>query len=209
MEHVVTGLSVQKNNPNRVNVYLDGEFGFGLSRIVAAWLTVGQVLSDEKIEQLQLDDQYETAYQAALRFVSYRPRSQAEVEQYLTRRIYNPETIEKVVQRMKDLDMVNDQQFVQAWIENRNEFRPRSRRALQVELRQRGVDQAIIEECLEDIDDEILAYRAAQKQAKKLSHLDWPIFRQKMVRFLAQRGFSYETSATVVANIWAEVKHDE
>ena len=49
----ITAIEVQKRRPNRVNIHLDGEFAFGLARIVAAWLRVGQELSEEKIEELQ------------------------------------------------------------------------------------------------------------------------------------------------------------
>ena len=58
----ITAIEVQKRSPNRVNIHLDGEFAFGLARIVAAWLRVGQDLSEEKIEQLQADDARERAY---------------------------------------------------------------------------------------------------------------------------------------------------
>ena len=50
MDQKITALKAQKRNPNRINVYLDGIFAFGLARVVAAWLQVGQTLSDEKIE---------------------------------------------------------------------------------------------------------------------------------------------------------------
>ena len=52
----ITALQVQKRNPNRVNIHLDGEFAFGVARIVAAWLRIGQELSEEKIGQLQAED---------------------------------------------------------------------------------------------------------------------------------------------------------
>ena len=55
----ITDLKAQKRNHQRVNVYLDGEYAFGLSRIVAAWLHVGQELSPEKIKELKLEDELE------------------------------------------------------------------------------------------------------------------------------------------------------
>jgi regulatory protein len=79
----ITALTVQKKNPNRVNVHLDGEFAFGMALIVAAWLRVGQELSDEKIEQLQAEDARERALQQAMLFLSYRARSESEIRQNL------------------------------------------------------------------------------------------------------------------------------
>jgi regulatory protein len=75
----ITAIEPQQKNPQRVNVYLDGEFAFGLASIVAVWLKPGQELSEEKAAQLKADDEREVAYQKALHFISYRPRSSAEV----------------------------------------------------------------------------------------------------------------------------------
>ena len=66
MSKTITAIKVQKKNQDRVNIYLDGEFAFGLARIVAAWLRVGQELEDSKIDQLQAEDEHEKAYQRAL-----------------------------------------------------------------------------------------------------------------------------------------------
>ena len=52
MNQKITALKAQKRNPNRVNVYLDGNFAFGVARIVAAWLNIGQELSPEKVASL-------------------------------------------------------------------------------------------------------------------------------------------------------------
>src|SRR5210317_1123984 len=68
----ITALTIQKRNPNRVNVHLDGEFAFGLARITAAWLRVGQELTPEKIALLKEEDAAEVALQRAFRFLSYR-----------------------------------------------------------------------------------------------------------------------------------------
>ena len=57
----VTAIEVQQKNPQRVNIYLDDQFAFGLSRITAAWLKVGQGLSEEKIASLQAEDAREAA----------------------------------------------------------------------------------------------------------------------------------------------------
>lgn len=208
MNHTITALTAQKRNRQRVNVYLDGEFAFGLSRIVAAWLSVGQEISDEKIAALQAEDAREEAYQRALKFISYRPRTQAEVRQNLQKHHIPEEIITEVVQRLQNSGLVNDRQFAHLWVENRSELRPRSRRALKYELQQRGVDPETIEQSIEAIDDEEMAYQAAQKQARKLQSLEWQDFRQKMYGFLARRGFNYEVSAPVAARIWAELQDE-
>jgi regulatory protein len=204
MDGAITALTVQKRNRQRVNVYLDGEFAFGLSRLAAAWLRVGQVLTAERVAELQAEDAREVAYQQALKYAGYRPRSSAEVRRYLEAHTAPPEAIDGILERLQELGMLNDARFAQAWVEDRSAFRPRSRKALSLELRRRGLEGAAAEQALAAVDDAALAYQAAQKQARKLRGLEWPEFRLKLIGFLARRGFSYEVAAPVVRQVWDE-----
>jgi regulatory protein len=206
MSRKITAFKVQKRNPNRVNVFLDGEFAFGLARIAAAWLQVGQVLEDEKIIELQAQDESEKAYQQALKFLSYRPRTETEVRRNLEQHDIAEEVIIEVIDRLRRSGLVDDARFAQAWSENRSEFRPRSRKALAFELRQHGLDGEAIEQALSDLDDGELAYRAAIKQSRKLNNLEWPDFRRKLSDFLARRGFHYEVIVPVVKRVWDGLK---
>ncbi len=107
----ITALKVQKRNSNRVNVYLDNEFAFGLARIIAAWLHLGQELSADKIASLQSQDAGEVAYQKALHFISYRPRSEVEVRNKLAENGAEPQIIETVMARLQTAQLVGDEQF--------------------------------------------------------------------------------------------------
>jgi regulatory protein len=204
MDHKITALKLQKRNRQRVNVYLDGEFAFGLSRILTAWLQVGQEISDEKIAELQAEDSLEVAYQQALKFLNYRQRSESEVRKNLESHQVSETNIENILERLKRGGLLNDQQFASTWVENRSEFHPRSKRALTFELRQRGLDQTTIEQALEEVDDEEMAYRAGLKQARKYQSLEWPDFREKLSTYLLRRGFHYEVISQVVRKIWEE-----
>jgi len=204
MEHRITALTAQKRNQQRVNVYLDGEFAFGLSRIVAAWLQVGQVIGDDKIELLKAEDEREVAFQQAVRYLSYRPRSEAEVRQQLESHDLSEQAIQDAVERLARNGLLDDSRFANTWVENRSEFRPRGRRALAFELRRMGVSPQVIESSLEGIDENELAYQAGLKQVRKYQRLEWQDFRQKLIAFLARRGFSYEVSNPIAARLWAE-----
>jgi regulatory protein len=205
----ITAIQVQKNNPNRVNVYLDGEFAFGLARIVAAWLQVGQMLDEGKIAELQAEDSRERAMQQALLFLSYRARSENEIRKNLSKHEIPDAVIEETLERLRREGFADDKKFASAWVENRSTFRPRGRRALALELRQKGIDDHTIESALEGIDDEALAYEAGQKKARKLAlslskGQEWTEFRKKMSEFLARRGFSYSVIAPIVKRLWNE-----
>lgn len=205
----ITGIEVQKRSPNRVNIYLDGEFAFGLARIVAAWLRVGQELSEEKIEQLQASEAHERAFQQALLFLSYRSRSESEIRTNLRKHEFPEPVIEQTIERLRQDGVANDNQFAQAWVENRITFRPRSRRMMAMELRQKGLDDETVQSAIDSVDDDASAYEAARKRATRLKALDWNDFRKKLSEFLARRGYSYSVIAPVVTRIWNEAHADE
>ena len=136
---VITALEVQKRNKERVNVYLDDEFAFGLSLMEAAVLKKGQTLSDEEIDQLKQEDAIVQAVDHAIRFLSYRPRSSQEVRQNLSKKKIPETVIESALERLENLGYLDDSAFVRFWVENRNSFKPMGARALSYELRQKGI----------------------------------------------------------------------
>jgi regulatory protein len=203
----ITEIEPQQKNPQRVNIYLDGEFAFGMAVVVAAWLRVGQELGEEKIATLKSQDELEITYQKALHFLSYRPRSSAEVRQNLSKRGISEALIEETLIRLQTTGLVNDEAFARAWVENRNAFRPRGKPALRMELRRKGLNDEIIQSVLDSQGNEAaLALTTARKYARRLSGLEWPEFRQKLSGFLARRGFSYTTLAPVVSEVWKETQ---
>lgn len=206
----ITALKVQRKNKERVNVYLDGEFAFGLTRIVAGWLQIGQVIDEKKIESLKAEDEREMAYIRALNYLSYRPRSTKEIEQNL-RKYKVPETlIPEVIERLKHNNFVNDDDFAKQWVENRNTFRPRGKKALRLELRQKGIDNENVQDILDElVDEESLAYKAGLKKARKLANLEWQDFRRKLGAFLARRGFPYSVISPLLHPLWEEVRPED
>jgi len=206
MEHRVTALKVQKKNPNRVSVYLDGDFAFGVSRIVAAWLKIGQDINDEKIQDLQQQETQEAALQKAMLLLSYRPRSEAEIRQRLQDDGFETEVISNAMDRLRSNGLLQDENFAKTWIENRGAFRPRSQKMLAYELRRKGVAEETIQQALaESSDDDGLAYTAAALYARKLARSEWEEFHRRLMSFLARRGFSYGTAAPVVRQVWNEL----
>jgi regulatory protein len=201
----VTRLVIQQRDKERVNVYLDGEFAFGLALMEAVHLKVGQTLTDEQIADLRDEDQYHKAYSRALDFISRRPRSRREVETYLKGKTLPDPLIERVMRRLTDAQLLDDLSFAHFWIENRDNFRPRGARALRWELRQKGLDETIINEALasSDLNEEDSAFRVGAKQLSRLRSIeDRREFQQKLATYLARRGFGWETIRTVSEQLW-------
>ncbi|MBW8009810.1 MAG: hypothetical protein FVQ83_01030 [Chloroflexi bacterium] len=209
MDQKITALRTQKRNSQRVNVHLDGKFAFGLNRVVAGWLQVGDELNQEKIKELQDKDAAEIAYQRAVNFLSYRPRSETEVIGNLRKHKTPDEQIEKVIDRLKRSNLVNDEEFARLWVDNRSDFRPRGGYALRMELLRKGLSEDIIAAAIENINESELAYQAALKRSRTLVNLEWKDFRKKLSGFLSRRGFNYETTSLTVKKVWEEEQHNK
>jgi regulatory protein len=201
----VTRLVIQQRNKERVNVYLDDEFAFGLALMEAVHLKVGQTLTDEQIADLKDEDQYHKAYSRSLDYLSRRPRSRQEIERYLKGKEVPEPTIERVLARLTKAQLLDDLAFAHYWIENRDSFRPRGVRALRYELRQKGLDETIINEALNssELDEIDSAYRVGAKQLYRLQSIeDRREFQQRLATYLARRGFNWETIREVSEQLW-------
>ena len=209
-DKVITAIRVQKHDPGRLNIELDGEFAFGLSRMTAAWLKVGDKISESKAAALQKSDASEAAYQKATRLLDYRPRTEMEIRQKLQQKGFEAEEIESVVRRLKNANLVADEQFARMWIENRNESHPRSRRMIRYELRNKGISEQIIDNALtESEQDSELAMKAASRYARRLNSVDRQAFQKRLSAYLARRGFSYGTIAPVVRDLINKVENGQ
>jgi regulatory protein len=200
----ITAIVPQNRDPNRVNIHLNGEYGFGLSVSLASRLNLGEDLSEEKIATLQREDAREGAYQQAVDFLSYRARSEAEICRHLRNHAVPDDLVKDTLDRLRQNRLADDAGFARAWVENRNTFRPRGRHALEWELRQKGLSNDEAQSALVDLDEPALAYQAGLKQARRLAALDWNDFRAKLSGFLGRRGFPYPVVASVVSRIWGE-----
>jgi regulatory protein len=193
-----------------VNVELEGGESFALEPSAAAGLSPGQLLEPEAVERLKRESRLEDAYARCLRLLARRPRSRAEIERYLLRRALPDPEAGSVLDRLVERGWIDDRKFARAWVENRQEFRPRSVRALQSELRRLGVPDGDSHEALETVAEGDAALSAARKKAARLlrhaAGLPRPRFEfeRKMTAFLASRGFDFELSRETARSVWEE-----
>jgi regulatory protein len=206
---MITALRV-KDAKKQVRVFINGSFSFSIGDEVAvtAGLKVGQHLSAEQIAELKEAEIYHNCFGAALHYLGYRPRSEAEVRKRLRRRGFNDETVDKVIIGLKERQLIDDVAFAQYWRDNRLSFRPRSRRLIKLELRRKGVSAGTANEALADLDDESAAYEAGLKKTRVLSGLEYREFRRYLSDHLRRRGFDYGDIDSAVARLWQELQSE-
>ncbi|HUE75528.1 MAG TPA: RecX family transcriptional regulator [Chloroflexota bacterium] len=203
----VTAITAQRMRRDRVNVYVDDQFAFALAADVAAsaLLRIGDLLDAGTLDSLFERERFQTAFNQACHLLSFRPRSEREVRQHLAKASPDPDLVDRVVARLKELKFVDDTAFARFWVENRAAFRPRGARALAHELRLKGVQSDVSQDILEEApDEEDGAYRAAAKKARALATLDEGAFRQRLSAFLLRRGFDYGVVSATVTRLRRE-----
>jgi regulatory protein len=192
----VTALRPTKRDPDRIAVDLDGSFAFALPATLVAdeRVEVGDTLDADRVSSLLAADQASRATEAALVFLSYRPRSEKEVRDRLRRGGFEQDAIEHAIARLHEWRYLDDADFARRWVENRTAHRPRGRRLLQQELRHKGIDVEIARDAIDDADlDETGAAEALARRRLPAYAGDEPAaIRRRLGAYLARRGYGYD-----------------
>lgn len=205
---IITALEPQKRKKNRLNIFVDGEFAVGLSRdiVFKESLEVGEEISPQKLEQLIKENELDKILVKVYRFLSYRPRSEKEIRDYLAKKKTSPLLTSLVIRTLEEQKYLDDREFTQWWVDQRIKFRPVGERVLKAELSQKGISKEIVEEVvscqLSVTSSRDLALKAAKKKLHRCKGLDQTEFRRKMGAFLARRGFDWETIREVTEKIF-------
>lgn len=201
----ITALEDQVRDPERISVYLDGEFAFGLSRVLVVQhnLYVGRSLSAAEVDALRAADEAERAVQAGLRLLAVRPRSEREIRDRLRRKGFAEPAIEAAIERLRGWRYLDDAEFARLWIEHRQATGPRGRRLLELELRAKGIDPETVAETVEtaELDEEAAARAVALKHLSRLARLDPVTRRRRLVGALQRRGFDWEVIRRVLGTL--------
>jgi len=209
MAITITAIKSQQKNPNRVNIYVDGSYRFSLSRIVAAWLQVGEILDEKAKQKLLEQDEYEVAFSRAAHYLSYRARTTSELQRKLNDLGFPEAVVENVIQRCTELHMLNDAEFAETFVHFRINNRPRSKRLLAMELRAKGLPDNLIQCALSDAhDDSQLAYQTAKLYLKRVETLPYPEFQHKLMGYLTRRGFVYSQCRQTIHLLWNELQSE-
>lgn len=144
-------------------------------------------------------------YNLALRFLSYRPRSEKEVRDKLKTKNVEPEIIDKIILKLKEKKFINDEEFARGWIESRLRFKPRSARLMKLELKQKGIEEETINKVINDeglmINDVESAKKLVEKRIGRFRNLPKQEIYQKLGRFLASKGFSWDTIKKAIDHV--------
>lgn len=193
----ITSIEEQKKK-GRYNIFLDGEYAFGLYKetIYHFGLRTKDELDDKKIEELKSYDEINFGKKVAYRFLNFKPRSEKEVRTKLKGHKLSDESIDKILDSLKEFKFINDEQYAKMYIESRVSLKPEGRRSLKIKLAQKGIGKETSEKTVEENYTEETEFQKAldliTKYQKKVK-ANTPIEKkQKCYRHLLSKGFSYD-----------------
>jgi regulatory protein len=197
----ITALQPQKRSKKRLSVFIDGEFAFSLDRetVVRFGLKEGQRVDPGLLEQIVLDEQFCQARDYAFRLLSYRARSEQELQDRLQRRGYSPEVIVRVLNRLKELGVVDDEKLARDYVAARISIGHRGKFRVVQELRKKGIAREKIAQALKTAPDETeAAMMVLEHFLPRYRRLDETTRKRRLYGLLARRGFSAETIELVL-----------
>jgi len=140
-------------------------------------------------------------------FLKFRPRSEKEVRDYLYKKIktkhWSQDDAEKIIEELKEEELINDQKFVDWFVRNRTTLKPKGQRLLVRELKQKGISDELIEKYFSEntVDEEGLALKILEKRWSRYRNLDSRKRFEKVISFLLRRGFSYDLAKKTIADL--------
>lgn len=198
---IITSIKAQKNQ-KRVNIYLDNSFGFGLDleNFMKLQLKVNQELTEEEKNEIIKKGELQKSFDKTLRFVMTRPRSLKEVKDFFRRKEIDVSLHQNILERLTKLELLDDQKFAKWWVEQRLEFKHKSKKDITFELRQKGVNTNIIKNVLEtiEIDELKIAKELIVKKEYKWKRYEESERKQKITQYLAGKGFSWDVIDMVI-----------
>lgn len=152
-------------------------------------------------------DNFDKLFEKTLRFLSFRPRSEKEIKDYLTKKKSNDLETKKIIEKLKEHKFLNDEEFAKWWVEQRTRVKPRADRVIKFELAQKGIEKEIIDNILpKDLESDLKkALGLAEIRMRRLEKIeDRKKVYEKLARFLASKGFNYDIIKEVIDRTFAK-----
>ena len=185
----ITGIRQQQKRADRYSFYVDGAYAFSLSEsaLLESGLASGQELSQQALEQYKQLSQDDKLFGRALRYVALRPRSEWELKAYLEKHHSPAPLTKQITNKLRDLDLVNDQKFAASYVHDRLLLRPTSRRRIKLELTKKRVSPEIIDGLLAEQSDTDTLQEVIAKKRRQSKYQD----DLKLMQYLARQGYNY------------------
>ena len=197
---VITDIKPQVKTPTRCSIYLDNAFycGLELETVMRHRLKIGDQIEPEKLDEIQFDSERVRALDKALSFVTKSKKTQKQVKEHLYSKGYTEQTVESVIEKMKDYRFLDDGDYAESYAKSYS--KTKGKKLIEMELKKRGVSEEDMSLAIENIGDQtesavlIAEKYLKNKQKDKVNLL-------KCYKYLLSKGFDYDVSKTVIERL--------
>lgn len=214
MNYVITDITVQKRNQNRLNIFINGEFYKSTTPYIVKKfkLEKGKEIDPAVLEEAILEDSLEKAKGYVVDFHLNKPKKV--IQDKLKAKGYEEEVIKRTMDFLEHYKLVNDNQYAKSFSHDSIFLKKHGKNRIKQSLKQKGVADEDIHEALERIseDDEIDVatkllekkidsyIRKLEKKYEKPNEYKYEL-KNKCQTFLMQRGYNFEIAATVTERV--------
>jgi regulatory protein len=198
----VTGIKTQINKSGRFSIFIDGKYIFSLSEVALldSKLIVGQQLTATELEKFKQQSADDLLYQKAFTYAALRMRTEWEVKNYIKTHNGSGEVISHTLNKLRDLNIIDDEKYARVYIEDRQNLHPSSRRKLVLELQKRHIASDVIKRSttdeVETTDEHAALHAIITKMRKQTRYSD----NLKLMQYLSRQGFSYNDIKAALNN---------
>jgi regulatory protein len=197
----ITDIKPQVRAQDRVSVFVDKKYSFSLSlaQVEKNTLKIGQEISENQLVELKSQSDFGKTLDRVLRWLSSRPHSRYELEQYAYRKKIEPDSLTLIIEKLEGWGYLNDAEFARAFTASRRASGRNSVRKIKLELRAKGVDQDIIDQALDngEVDDREVLKKLVEKKRQIPRYKE----NKKIIEFLLRKGFNYQDVREVLAEV--------
>jgi regulatory protein len=188
----ITAIARQVKRPDRYSVFIDGKYYLSLSAnaLLESQIVSGMEISQQDKESLQIRSAQDKIYGQVLNYLALRPRSKWEIESYLKRKQASPSLTIDILNELSIHKYIDDASFTRAYINNAQLLHPASKRKLTVGLKQKHIDETIINQVIGELDENSEASALLEIIAKKRKQSRYKDD-VKLMQYLYRQGFSY------------------
>ncbi|MBE3553544.1 MAG: RecX family transcriptional regulator [Thermicanus sp.] len=174
-------------------------------------LLPGQEISSSILDEVDNLNRVASGYGKAISYLSYRPRSTAEVKQYLIGKGYEREAA-MILKRLEEKGYLDDRTFAATWVRDRLALKPRGSLLLRKELEEKGIREEWIEEALSTVRPEMEEEEALRLGRKKIATLrgrEWDEIKGRLLRYLFQKGYSFPVIESILPTLKEDFRREE
>jgi regulatory protein len=202
----ITSIELQKNNENRVNIFLNNNFAFGLDAFICYKynLKTNMELDESFIVNILKSEERDKASNYAMYLLAKKDRTKKEIIDKLKDKGFDEDIIDCVLDKLLEYNYINDEIYCEKYINDKTKFSKYGINKIKAKLYAKGVDRDTISTEIVKIDNDLEFENAlllAKKKLNSIKESDKYKIKAKLSNHLISKGFAYDTIRKVFSQL--------